>query len=287
MESGAHQYQTHGLTLEQVRGVAFSKPGAGERGYNEYEVDAFLDRVEAALRDPARRGLTSEEVRGTTFPKAPRGRSGYNEAEVDAFVARVGKHMSSQPRAATRSQPARCVLYSAKPATWAKPMLALDVGKDLLHVVDLNRGALVASVSLSEVAVKQGQHGGISVMAISGPGLDTLTVRPHIGPDWRRRTKTKKPTYFATDEEWVMLAEKLGMGPDLVDEFVPQTFLDNVLAFFEEANPSVPTTWRTPFAFGLLAFVLVVFVPAKILFLLIGVGLMAIAALAWRFNWRI
>lgn len=33
------------LTPEQVRNVAFSKPPIGARGYNEDEVDAFLDRV--------------------------------------------------------------------------------------------------------------------------------------------------------------------------------------------------------------------------------------------------
>jgi len=38
------------LTPERVRNVAFSKPPLGTRGYNEYEVDAFLDRVEEQLR---------------------------------------------------------------------------------------------------------------------------------------------------------------------------------------------------------------------------------------------
>src|SRR5271165_1191408 len=41
------------LTPDQVRDTAFAKPPLGRRGYNEVEVDAFLDRVEAALRDPA------------------------------------------------------------------------------------------------------------------------------------------------------------------------------------------------------------------------------------------
>jgi DivIVA domain-containing protein len=41
------------LTPEQVRDVTFSKPPIGTRGYNEDEVDAFLDRVEATLAGPS------------------------------------------------------------------------------------------------------------------------------------------------------------------------------------------------------------------------------------------
>ncbi|MFC5332916.1 DivIVA domain-containing protein [Mycobacterium branderi] len=38
------------LTAADVRGVAFNKPPIGRRGYNEDEVDAFLDRVEKELQ---------------------------------------------------------------------------------------------------------------------------------------------------------------------------------------------------------------------------------------------
>src|SRR4051794_39151446 len=37
------------LTPADVHNVAFSKPPIGKRGYNEDEVDAFLDLVEAEL----------------------------------------------------------------------------------------------------------------------------------------------------------------------------------------------------------------------------------------------
>jgi DivIVA domain-containing protein len=40
------------LTPDQVRNVAFAKPPLGRRGYHEDEVDAFLDRVAAALAEP-------------------------------------------------------------------------------------------------------------------------------------------------------------------------------------------------------------------------------------------
>jgi DivIVA domain-containing protein len=37
------------LTPDDVHNVAFSKPPVGKRGYNEDEVDAFLDLVESTL----------------------------------------------------------------------------------------------------------------------------------------------------------------------------------------------------------------------------------------------
>ncbi|MDF0528467.1 DivIVA domain-containing protein [Tsukamurella sp. 8F] len=39
------------LTPDDVRAVRFSKPPIGKRGYNETEVDAFLELVEATMRD--------------------------------------------------------------------------------------------------------------------------------------------------------------------------------------------------------------------------------------------
>lgn len=39
------------LTPDDVRNVAFAKPPIGKRGYNEDQVDSFLDDVEATLRE--------------------------------------------------------------------------------------------------------------------------------------------------------------------------------------------------------------------------------------------
>ena len=73
--------------------MAFSKPPIGKRGYNEDEVDAFLDLVAAALRDPARSGLTRGDVHNVAFSKPPVGKRGYNEDEVDAFLDRVEQQL--------------------------------------------------------------------------------------------------------------------------------------------------------------------------------------------------
>lgn len=81
------------LTAEQVHNVAFGKPPIGKRGYNEDEVDAFLDVVEAALRDPAGRALTADQVRRVAFSKPPIGMRGYNEDEVDQFLEAVAAQL--------------------------------------------------------------------------------------------------------------------------------------------------------------------------------------------------
>ena len=80
----ATQYR---LTSERVHNVAFSKPPLFKRGYDEVEVDAFLDVVEAALREPtAGVGFTPADILDVAFSKPPLGARGYDEDEVDAFV---------------------------------------------------------------------------------------------------------------------------------------------------------------------------------------------------------
>ena len=75
--------------------VAFSKPPLRKRGYNEDEVDAFLDLVEAAVH-PTGRILTPEQVRNVAFAKPARGKRGYNEDEVDAFLDLIDWQLKSR-----------------------------------------------------------------------------------------------------------------------------------------------------------------------------------------------
>jgi DivIVA domain-containing protein len=81
------------LTADGVRNVAFGKPPIGKRGYNEDEVDAFLDRIEAALRDPKASTLAAGDVHNVAFSKPPIGKRGYNEDDVDAFLDRVEQEL--------------------------------------------------------------------------------------------------------------------------------------------------------------------------------------------------
>lgn len=93
------------LTPEQVRGIAFGTPPMGKRGYNEDEVDAFLDAIAAALADPGRRIVTAEQVRTVAFSKPPIGRRGYDEDDVDDFLARVEEQLRVQQGGAPSAQP--------------------------------------------------------------------------------------------------------------------------------------------------------------------------------------
>jgi DivIVA domain-containing protein len=81
------------LTPDQIRNVAFSSPPIGQRGYNEQEVDALLDAIEAAVRDPTGHPLTAEQIRNVAFSKPPLGKRGYREDDVDAFLSRVEQQL--------------------------------------------------------------------------------------------------------------------------------------------------------------------------------------------------
>ena len=82
-----------GLTPEDVHNVSFSQSPSGKRGYNEDEVDGFLDLVEKKLRDPTANSLTILDVHNVSFSQPPWGKRGYNVDEVDVFLDRVEEEM--------------------------------------------------------------------------------------------------------------------------------------------------------------------------------------------------
>ncbi|WP_369828903.1 DivIVA domain-containing protein [Mycobacterium sp. E3247] len=77
----------------------------GRRGYNEDQVDAFLDFLEAALRDPAQYPAIAERIRDVAFSRPPLGKRGYNEDEVDAFLGRVAQQVGGSPPVAAAGPP--------------------------------------------------------------------------------------------------------------------------------------------------------------------------------------
>jgi DivIVA domain-containing protein len=87
------------LTSEDVRSVRFGKPRTGRRGYDDLEVDAFLDLVEVELEEPrsppgtVEDGLRPEDVETWVFSKPPLGKRGYNEEQVDAFLQRIAAEL--------------------------------------------------------------------------------------------------------------------------------------------------------------------------------------------------
>jgi DivIVA domain-containing protein len=71
--------------------ITFRRARMGRQGYEEDEVDAFLDEViracaEGVPLDPAR-------VRGVSFRKPGIGRRGYDEDEVDVYLDEVEEAM--------------------------------------------------------------------------------------------------------------------------------------------------------------------------------------------------
>jgi DivIVA domain-containing protein len=90
------------VTPEDGHNVTFSK-AAGSRGYHEDQVDAFLDRVAAARRDPtARDGVTQTDLHNVAFSKPPFGTTGYNKDEVDAYLYLVRIEFGLAPKAGLR-----------------------------------------------------------------------------------------------------------------------------------------------------------------------------------------
>jgi DivIVA domain-containing protein len=96
------------LTPTDVRDVIFDKAPLGKRGYDEEQVDAFLDRIEAALAGAER--LTAADVRAVVFHDAPLIKRGYHEDQVDTFLdAVIGtferrERMRADPPTAPRRQ---------------------------------------------------------------------------------------------------------------------------------------------------------------------------------------
>ncbi|GAA4414812.1 DivIVA domain-containing protein [Actinokineospora soli] len=85
------------LTPERVRAVVFDRAPLGKRGYDEDQVDDFLDLVEATLAGTA--SLTPDDVRTAVFDSASLLRRGYDEDQVDAFLDAVVAALSERESA--------------------------------------------------------------------------------------------------------------------------------------------------------------------------------------------
>ncbi|MFC4002756.1 DivIVA domain-containing protein [Prauserella oleivorans] len=91
------------VTSEDVRNIRFPEAPFGTRGYNESEVDAFLDRIASTL--DGEDDVTAEDVHDVSFGRTPIGRRcGYDQASVDAFLRTVESTLAART-AATSSTP--------------------------------------------------------------------------------------------------------------------------------------------------------------------------------------
>jgi DivIVA domain-containing protein len=106
------------ITDEDVRKVVFRKPRFGKRGYDEDEVDAFLDVLAEALSTrPGAPRLSPADVHDVAFRKPPLGRRGYDEDEVDAFLDLAEKELLRR----TRGEPPPPPAPPPRPASRALP----------------------------------------------------------------------------------------------------------------------------------------------------------------------
>lgn len=106
------------LTPMVVDCVTFDRASLGRRGYNEDQVDDFLDRVQATLSGAD--SLTAHEVQNAMFDSAPLIRRGYHEDQVDEFLDLVVEELTRRegavnPAVATQPTPPPAAAVSHAP----------------------------------------------------------------------------------------------------------------------------------------------------------------------------
>jgi DivIVA domain-containing protein len=126
------------ITGDEVRGAIFRKPPLGKRGYDRDQVDAFLQRVAAALDGSD--SLTEAEVHNVVFGKPTRMLDrGYDEEDVDALLDIVGSilgrraGLAPNPPAADASAPS----FTAAPRT--EPLSGYQVRQTVLKNSPIGR----------------------------------------------------------------------------------------------------------------------------------------------------
>lgn len=82
------------MSPEDVRDVTFSLALMSKNAYDEAEVDAFLDRIEATLRGEDT--LTARDLREVEFTRPGLGRRGYTKDEVDEFLDRAADALETR-----------------------------------------------------------------------------------------------------------------------------------------------------------------------------------------------
>ncbi|MEU6645688.1 DivIVA domain-containing protein [Saccharomonospora sp. NPDC046836] len=83
------------VTPEDVHDIRFPDAPFGTRGYNEAQVDAFLDRIAATL--DGEDDVSAAEVHNVAFNLTPLGkRGGYDQAAVDTFLRAVESTLAAK-----------------------------------------------------------------------------------------------------------------------------------------------------------------------------------------------
>ncbi|PXY17707.1 cell division protein DivIVA [Prauserella sp. PE36] len=92
------------VTSDDVRDIRFPEAPFGTRGYNEVQVDAFLDRIAATL--DGEDDVSAAEVHDVAFRLTPLAkRGGYDQTAVDTFLRAVETTLAARSGAAAPSGP--------------------------------------------------------------------------------------------------------------------------------------------------------------------------------------
>ena len=169
--------------------------------------------------------------------------------ELLTTVAHRSRSHVRQPAAGEPTPPGeatRCLLLnnpsgrSMLRGEGSRPVLALDVGKDAISVIDLTTNALSASASLAQATGTPAKYEAPSsesstsystaVVVVDVPGLQPVTIGsttvaghsflglPPRRFSWRGKVrKTKRPAFLVMDADWLTLVEAFGLAPYLED----------------------------------------------------------------------
>jgi hypothetical protein len=171
-------------------------------------------------------------------------------ADFDELLTTVGHRSKSAVRQPVAGEPTppeeatRCLLLNNPSGRMmlrgegSRPVLALDVGKDAIRVIDPNTSALMSSAQLAQVTATPAKYDGPSsessspkptaVLVVDVPGLQPLTIGSTTFAEqsfsrgrrfsWRGKVrKAKRPAYLVIDADWLTLVEAFGLAPYLED----------------------------------------------------------------------
>ncbi|QGK70542.1 DivIVA domain-containing protein [Allosaccharopolyspora coralli] len=107
------------VTAEEVRLVDFPRPWRRAKGYDESEVDDFLDRIEATLL--RQDTVSAEDVLAVRFSPKQRGKRGYLATSVDAFLEKVALDLIRRKNSLTGHTTTLTPVAPDRPALTAGP----------------------------------------------------------------------------------------------------------------------------------------------------------------------
>ena len=110
------------LTPADVHNVAFKKPAIGKRGYDEEDVDAFLDEVEQELiRLIEENRALHDQVQRPGAGPAPAAGNGRLQAELADLTAQLGRMQEARARAEQNARSVQAQLERERNAAPAGP----------------------------------------------------------------------------------------------------------------------------------------------------------------------